>query len=164
MNVWLLDARDAVTIISPETQKQIVRLPADCLCVGSLGCSGIYSLCRSIRFSRFWEQPSAHIKLRAKLITANSMKAGGPRQRSTVTWILSPRSRWGGDGSVNELDTEGRGQDGGQGPSPLPPPARRIRKNKSAWRMKEELKQTSDSFSYESVRQPQTSFKQQQIS
>lgn len=46
-------ARDAVTIIYPETQKWIVRLPADCLCVGSLGCSGIYSLCRSIRFSRF---------------------------------------------------------------------------------------------------------------
>lgn len=93
MNVWLLDARDAVTIISPEKQKRNVRLPADCLCVGSLGCSGIYSLCRSVRFSRFWEQPSAHIKLHAKLITANSMKAGGPRRRSTVTWILSPRSR-----------------------------------------------------------------------
>lgn len=164
MNVWLLDAHDAVTIISPETQKRIVRLPADCLCVGSLGCSGIYSLCRSIRLSRFWEQPSAHIKLHAKLITANSMKAGGPRRRSTITWIhdrggevKAPLTSWTRRGGV-------KGQDGGRGPSPLPPPARRIRKNKSASRMKEEVKQTPDSPSYESVRQPQTSFKQQQIS
>lgn len=76
--------------------------------------------------------PVQTLNFMQKQITANSMKVGGPRRRSTsiiaVTWTLSPWWRWGGGGSVNELDaevTEGR-REGSGVTTTTAPPARRI--------------------------------------